>query len=307
MRIVLALLLVLIIGIGVLRPTFKGGPDQMVTAAPTDTARDRVRPREAAARAMGCNNGPVAAATANAQSLASLEFAPFHMAEIGWSIYAPRIAAEIGTTCGPASRGFGAALARWQRAHALAPTGIVDVRSFAAMRDRWTAARPFVAQTQGGDCPAPPPAAALVTAGAGESLGGKTVMLRPTALSAYRRMVAAARRDLPGVVPGDHWLRIFSGFRDPDADTLRCATQGNCQGVARAQCSAHRTGLAMDMDVGAAAGFGPDSADDANRRFMAQTPVYRWLVRNAARYGFVNYVYEPWHWEWLDSGTPPRQ
>ena len=25
--------------------------------------------------------------------------------------------------------------------------------------------------------------------------------------------------------------------------------------------------------------------------------------RNAHRYGFVNYVFEPWHWEW----SPPEQ
>ncbi len=307
MRILLALLLVLVIGVGVLRPSFNRRPDAVAAARPIENAPERALPRATAVLAGGCDTGPVAAATANAQSLESLEFAPFHLPEVGWAIYAPRIAAEIATACGPASLGFSAALARWQRAHALLPTGIVDARSFAAMRDRWTAARPFVAQTQDGDCPAPPPVAALATAGAGESDGGKTIMLRPGALSAYRRMVAAARRDVPGVRPGDHWLRIFSGFRDPDADALRCATEGNCQGVVRAQCSAHRTGLAIDLDVGAAAGFGPDSADDANRRFMAQTPVYRWLVRNAARFGFVNYVYEPWHWEWLDSGTPPRQ
>jgi LAS superfamily LD-carboxypeptidase LdcB len=60
-----------------------------------------------------------------------------------------------------------------------------------------------------------------------------------------------------------------------------------------------------------------DSSDDANRRFVSQTPVYRWRVENAARFGFVNYVFEPWHWEWrgvapaaiatLDSGAPARQ
>ena len=28
-------------------------------------------------------------------------------------------------------------------------------------------------------------------------------------------------------------------------------------------------------------------------------PAYRWLVRYAARFGFVNYAFEPWHWEWV--------
>ena len=102
------------------------------------------------------------------------------------------------------------------------------------------------------------------------------------------------------------WFRIFSGFRAPEADDLRCATDGNCQGIVRATCSAHRTGLAFDIHVGAAPGFGPDSSDDANRRAMVATLAYRWLVTNAARFGFVNYVFEPWHWEWSAPATNPR-
>jgi LAS superfamily LD-carboxypeptidase LdcB len=68
--------------------------------------------------------------------------------------------------------------------------------------------------------------------------------------------------------------------------------------VVRAACSAHRTGLALDLDVGAAPGFMVDSSADPNRLFQSRTPAYRWLVRNAVRFGFVNYVFEPWHWEW---------
>ena len=32
---------------------------------------------------------------------------------------------------------------------------------------------------------------------------------------------------------------------------------------------------------------------------QTQTATYRWLVAYARRYGFVNYVFEPWHWEWI--------
>ena len=28
------------------------------------------------------------------------------------------------------------------------------------------------------------------------------------------------------------------------------------------------------------------------------------LVKNAARFGFVNYVFEPWHWEWVGDPAP---
>jgi hypothetical protein len=95
---------------------------------------------------------------------------------------------------------------------------------------------------------------------------------------------------------------IYSGFRSPDADAQRCARDNNCQGLIRTICSAHRTGLAMDVFIDAAPGFGPDSSADANRLVMSRSPLYRWMVVNAPRFGFVNYVYEPWHWEW--TGEP---
>ena len=59
----------------------------------------------------------------------------------------------------------------------------------------------------------------------------------------------------------------------------------------------------MDLYVGQAPGFGPDSSADPNRLFMSRTPTYRWLVANADRFGFVPYPFEPWHWEW--TGEAP--
>jgi LAS superfamily LD-carboxypeptidase LdcB len=59
----------------------------------------------------------------------------------------------------------------------------------------------------------------------------------------------------------------------------------------------------MDLYVGQAPGFGPDSSADPNRLYMTRTPTYRWLVANAHRFGFVNYPFEPWHWEW--TGETP--
>ncbi len=250
-----------------------------------------------------CAAGPADAAAANAASLTTLAFAPFRRDEIGWATYAPAIAVEIATHCDAASSGFAAALQRWQRGNALPPTGIIDIPTFGAMNARWTARRPFVAQTRGGACPPPPDPAALAIATAPESYGDKTIQLDTGALTAWRQLVAAARRDQPSLRTGD-WLRIFSGFRDPAADDLRCATEGNCQGVTRAACSSHRTGRAIDAVVGSAPGMRVDSSDDANRRAMSQTPAYRWLVRNAGRFGFANYVFEPWHWEW--NGQQPQ-
>lgn len=251
--------------------------------------------------AAGCASGPADAAGANAASLTGLAFAPFGRPETGWRIYEPLAAREIGTACAANSPAFAAALANWQRAHRLTAAGVMDAPTFAAMRALWQARRPFVAISRQA-CPAPPPLASLARARSNESYGGKLILLRPPALAAWRAMAAAARAASPPIAADRRLLTIFSGFRDPAADAARCASEGNCQGIVRAACSAHRTGLAMDLYLGAAPGFAPDSSADPNRLFLTRSPAYRWLVLNAARFGFVNYPFEPWHWEW--AGEP---
>ena len=242
---------------------------------------------------------PPGAIAANAASLDTFAWAPFGRTETGWAVYAPKIAAEIGTACDVATPGFAAALAAWQARHRLAATGVFDPLTFAAMKAKWQGARPFVHID--GKTACPPPPAVLATALPAESYGGKIIRLRPGALAAFRTMLGAAKRD-PAIRAEPLSLTIFSGFRDPAADAARCTIEGNCNGVARATCSAHRTGLAVDLWVGHLDRFGPDSSADANRAAMTAGPQYRWLLANAARYGFVNYVFEPWHWEW--TGEP---
>ncbi len=255
----------------------------------------------AAAASGGCASdlAPPASAAANTASLATLAWSPFGRPESGWRVYAPKVAAELGTACDAATPGFAAALAHWQAAHRLAATGVFDPLTFAAMKNRWQAARPFTHIS--GKTACPPPPTVLATAAPRESYVGKAIQLRPKALAAYRILLAAARRD-PAIAADPRSLTIFSGFRDPAADAARCTAEGNCNGIVRATCSAHRTGLAMDLWVGQAPGFGPDSSADDSRLAMTAGPQYRWLLANAARYGFVNYVFEPWHWEW--TGEP---
>ena len=243
-----------------------------------------------------CGTGPAAAAAANAAGFNTLDWAPFRRPERGWAVYANKIAAEIATRCTIDTPGFAAALARWQVAHGLPATGVVDAPGFAVMNAGWTAARPRLPVASDGSC-APAPPGVLALASTSESYGNKVIMLRRDALAAYRQLRAAATRELPPV--DADWFRIFSGFRAPEADAQRCLVEGNCDGIVRAVCSVHRTGLAIDLHVGHAPGFGPDSSDDGNRRAMVRTLAYRWLVTNAARFGFANYVFEPWHWEFV--------
>ena len=70
----------------------------------------------------------------------------------------------------------------------------------------------------------------------------------------------------------------------------------------------HETGLAFDLGSG---GLWPSSASVKEQR---ETPAYKWLVKNAHKYGARPYLLEPWHWEvplpqWqIKSGIgyPPR-
>ena len=301
-------LAVLVLGLVVLRvtscapvpkPPAVGPPTAPTALAPPAPPPPAPPPPTRAA----CEAGLPGAARANAGSLATLAWTPFGRPETGWATYAPLIGREIHTACGPDTAGFAAALAAWAGRQQLPADGVMNPAVFARLKGIMALRRPFVRLSAQRLCPAPPPASALAWATAAEGYGGKLVQLRPGALAAYRRMAAAARREDPRIAADPRNLTLFSGFRDPAADAARCARERNCNGLQRATCSAHRTGLAMDVYVGQAPGLPPDSSADANRAFMSRTPAYRWLVDNADRFGFVPYPFEPWHWEW--TGEAP--
>jgi zinc D-Ala-D-Ala carboxypeptidase len=242
------------------------------------------------------------AAKLNTRSITSLEISTFRRPETGWAIYAPLIAHEIGSPCPFGSSGFAAAIARWKRAQGMRPDGLVTEDTLMRLKGIWQERRPFVRISAKGVCPEPPPPAALAVARPDESYGGKRIEQRGRALEAYRRMLRAARESAQ-VRADRRNLTIFSGYRSPAYDAARCERDGNCDGVTRATCSPHRTGLAFDLYVGQAAGFGPDSSADPNRLAQSRSAAYRWLLANGRRFGFVNYPFEPWHWEWI--GEPP--
>lgn len=265
-----------------------------------------------AASAQGrCETRPgwIDPAVANAISLYALEWTPFGAAELGWGTYLPLLQQELGTDCGPGTSDFAAALAGFQGRHGLPATGAFDPATFEVLKGVLQERRPFVMARLRGECPDPPPLRELGYLEAPEEHADRlTRLLRRDVLDAYRRMVAAARAEVPEVRNDPELLQIFSGFRDPEADAARCAAEGNCDGLRRAVCSPHRTGAAVDLYVGQWMGMGVDSTRPESRQFMTRGATYRWLVRNAGRFGFVPYLYEPWHWEWVGAapgqGTP---
>lgn len=241
-----------------------------------------------------------AAARRNGQTLDTLSWAPFGVEERGWETYAPLLGREIGTTCGFGTPAYAQALAAWQLSHQLPADGEFGPETFEVLKGVLQERRPFVMARVQGVCPEGPTPIQLVAVPTHEeTFAREGRQLRPEVLAAWRRMVAAARAEVPAVRADPTALTLFSGFRDPAADEARCAAEGNCDGARRASCSPHRTGAAIDVNVGWAPGQTADSVAFENRLHQTRTPAYRWLVANAHRFGFVNYVFEPWHWEWV--------
>ena len=129
--------------------------------------------------------------------------------------------------------------------------------------------------------------------------------------SAYKRMLAVAARELKGQVrftengelaSGEKFLRIVSAYRSPEYQAALRRKEPNAGRAALALNSPHSTGQALDLYVGGE----PVSTKDPNRLIQVQTPAYKWLVRNAERFGFYPYFYEPWHWEYIPNrqGVP---
>jgi LAS superfamily LD-carboxypeptidase LdcB len=91
------------------------------------------------------------------------------------------------------------------------------------------------------------------------------------------------------------YFKIISAFRSREYQDRLRREAPNAGSAGLAVNSPHFTGRALDIYVGG----DPVDTRDANRAVQVETPAYRWLVRNAERFGFRPYFYEPWHWEYV--------
>jgi hypothetical protein len=244
---------------------------------------------------------PVALAAArNAGLSTSLEWVFGGRSQRGWSLYAPLIAHLIGTESEAGSREFAAALARWQRAAGLAPTGVLDQNTWAGMIARFQSRRIK-------DRSYPSPDQLLVAPASDFYDPTRAEELRKVerqTYAAYKRMVAAAIADPSlslavgadgALAPTEKYLKIISAFRSREYQEQLRKKAPASGSAGLAVNSPHFTGRALDLYVGG----DPVEARDENRALQMRTPVYRWLVRHAEKFGFYPYFYEPWHWEYV--------
>lgn len=218
----------------------------------------------------------------------------------GWYLYRPLIGRLLDTTHDVSSDGFASALERWQKKAGLGSTGVLDDSTLYAMIAEWQRSR-LKDKT-------PAAASQLLTAPVSDFYDPSRVdelrQVERETYAAYKRMIAAAINDKSlglghngrgELAPSEKYLKIISAFRTREYQDKLRRESPNAGSAGLATNSPHFTGRALDLYVGGE----PVETKDANRAIQIQTPVYQWLVRNADRFGFRPYYFEPWHWEYV--------
>lgn len=220
--------------------------------------------------------------------------------QIGWYIYKPLICQTIGVEVGASENDFAEVLSGWQKANGLEASGILNAPTLALFVDKWQANRLKIH-----GYPAP-----------SELLVAPTVdfydVSRPDELRqvqrdtyvAYKKLVAAAiadkslnlqNKDRDELAASEKFLKIVSSFRSREyQDKLRKESPNSGRAGLAVGNSPHFTGRALDVYVGGE----PVTTKDENRAVQVNTKIYLWLVKNAEKFGFKPYFYEPWHWEY---------
>jgi D-alanyl-D-alanine carboxypeptidase len=208
----------------------------------------------------------------------------------GWYLYELLIGKTLNTPEASGLNDFTDALTGWQKKTGLAQTGVLDETSLMAMVSQWQSDRlKNRAYAEPEQLLTAPPSDFYDP----ERIEGLRQVERST-YAAYKRMAAVAERELK-LSHGDKYLKIVSAFRSREYQDQLRQQSPNAGTAGLAVNSPHFTGRALDLYVGGS----PVDTNDANRAIQVKTPAYRWLVRNAERFGFRPYFYEPWHWEYV--------
>lgn len=240
------------------------------------------------------------AASENAKLSTNLDWLFGGKQQRGWHLYLPLIRRLIDTEAEVTGDDFAAAVSRWQRSMKLTSNGILDGDTWSRMVSAFQARRIK-------DRASPPPDQ-LVTAPPEDfydpSRGEEFRRVERQAYAAYRRLVTAAVAD-PSLrlatrrggelAPGEKRLKIISAYRSQEYQEQLRQKSPHSGRAGLARQSPHLTGRTLDLYVGGE----PVETKDANRLLQTQTPLYRWLVKHADKFGFHPYFYEPWHWEYI--------
>lgn len=222
----------------------------------------------------------------------------------GWYLYTPLISRLLETEDEAAGSDFASSLSRWQTGAGLRPSGVLDDETLYRMVSAWQGARLKNKEYATPDRLLQAPTSDFYDPSRPDALR----QVERETYAAYKRMVAAAAADpslglkataTGELAPEERFLKIVSSFRSREHQAqLRAQSPGSGR-AGLAVNSPHFTGCALDLYVGGE----PVETKDSNRALQVQTPAYRWLVANAARFGFRPYYYEPWHWEYVGAAA----
>jgi LAS superfamily LD-carboxypeptidase LdcB len=221
-------------------------------------------------------------------------------AQHGWYLYDLLIGQTLNLSPEASTNDFAGAIATWQKQKGINANGILDEKSLMALVSQWQSNR-LKDKT-----PATPDQ--LLTAPPADFYDPQRLaelrQVEHSTYAAYKRMLAAAIADpalhlahtsADQLAPEEKFFKIVSAFRSREYQQHLRQQSPNAGSAGLAVNSPHFTGRALDLYVGG----DPVDTKDFNRAIQVNTPVYQWLVRNAARFGFRPYFYEPWHWEYV--------
>jgi hypothetical protein len=182
----------------------------------------------------------------------------------------------------------------------LTPDGMLDETTLMAMISQWQGSR------MKDKTPATPDQ--LLTAPSSDFYDPSRLdelrQVERNTYAAYKQMVAAAIADPTlnlehtsptELAPNEKFLKIVSAFRSREYQEKLRRESPNAGSAGLAVNSPHFTGRALDVYVRRRSGRhkGREPHDSG------QHAAYQWLVRNAERFGFRPYFYEPCHWEYV--------
>lgn len=241
------------------------------------------------------------ASKTNQQLQSNLEWNFGGKVQHGWTLYAPLIRHLIESQDDDAaSNEFAQRVAKWQERSGIQPTGVLDNETWSRMING------FQSRRLGSHAYADE--ATLVTIPAADCYDpDRDEALRRAdreTFIAYKRMVLEAAKDTAlglqvdaggQLASSERFLKVVSAFRSREYQEQLRQKSPTSGRAGLAVNSPHFTGRALDLYVGG----DPVSTKDDNRELQTRGAVYRWLVKNAARFGFQPYFYEPWHWEYV--------
>ena len=209
----------------------------------------------------------------------------------GWYLYDLLIGKTLNTKRDPITSDFAASIASWQKRRGIRADGILDEDALMAMVSQWQGNRLKIRAYATPD--------QLLTAPPSDfydpSRAPELRQVERNTYAAYKEMLAAATDDLK-LAHTSSYLKIISSYRSREyQENLRRKSPNAGSAGLAVNNSPHFTGRALDLYVGG----DPVDTKDANRAIQVNTPAYRWLVKNAERFGFRPYFYEPWHWEYV--------